>query len=301
MVKKKKKLKLGSARKKALSQSQPFERTSYRVPEGMDVFKLQEPGRKKIEILPVLATDKNKHGIAGTHHFEATFFVNRLGLDGNSYVNRKRTFNMRCPVYEEWCRLKDDVNADEDVVKSLKGQQRQLFYIIDHDEPEKGVQLWDMSYWLFGKQLDEKIMLSEEEDGYDQFFDPYEGLTVKLGVVEDSFAGNKYCKVATIDFAKRKDEIDEELWEDLEPLEDLLKVLSYNDLKAILHGEEPEDEDQEDESEVEPFEADEDEDEVQNESDDTDDDDDDDDDDWDEDLDDFDDQNYLGDQQHHAG
>jgi len=283
MIKKKKKLKLGSARKKALSQSQPFERTSFRVPEGMDVFKLKEAGRKKIEILPVLATAKNKHGVEGTYHFEATYWVNRIGADNQSYVSPKRTFNERCPIHEEYSRLNNDPNADEEHIKSLRAKQRQLFYVFDHDEPEKGVQLWDMSYWLFGKQLDEKIMLAEEEDGYDQFFDPYDGLTIKLGVTEDQFAGNKFYKVAAIDFVKRKDEIEEELWSDLEPLEDLLKVLSYSELKAILFMEDPEESEEEDEEEteeVEPFEADEDKTESEEDSDD---------DDWDEDLDDFDD------------
>jgi len=282
MVKTKKKLKLGSARKKALSQSQPFERTSFRVPEGMEVFKLKEQGRKKIEILPVLATAKNKHGVEGTYHFEATYWVNRIGADNQSYVSPKRTFNERCPVHEEYSRLNNDPNADEEHIKSLRAKQRQLFYVFDHDEPEKGVQLWDMSYWLFGKQLDEKIMLAEEEDGYDQFFDPYDGLTIKLGVTEDQFAGNKFYKVAAIDFVKRKDEIDEELWADLEPLENLLKVLSYSELKAILFMEEPEESEDdapfEDDTEIEE-ESEEESDEV----DDTDDDEDDEDD-WDDDF-----------------
>ena len=237
---KKRKLKLGSARKKAESQSQPFERTAFRVPDGMEVFKLKEQGRKRIEILPVLATERNRHGVAGSYTFEATYYANRLGADNQAYVSPS-TFKQRCPVLDEYARLKNDPNADEDVVKSLRKKERQLFYVIDHDEPEKGVQLWDMSYWLFGKQLDETIKMSDEEDDFDQFFDPSEnGLTVKLGVVEDQFAGNKFFKVATIAFAKRKDEIDEELWEDLEPLENLLKVLSYNELKAIMNMEEPE-------------------------------------------------------------
>ena len=167
---KKRKLKLGSARKKAESQSQPFERTAFRVPDGMEVFKLKEQGRKRIEILPVLATERNRHGVAGSYTFEATYYANRLGADNQAYVSPS-TFKQRCPVLDEYARLKNDPNADEDVVKSLRKKERQLFYVIDHDEPEKGVQLWDMSYWLFGKQLDETIKMSDEEDDFDQFFD----------------------------------------------------------------------------------------------------------------------------------
>jgi hypothetical protein len=280
---KKRKIKLGSAKKKAQLQAQPFERTAFRVPDGMEVFKLKEAGRKRIEILPVLATEKNKYGLAGTHHFEATYFANRLGADNQTYVS-PRTFNERCPVYDEYSRLRNDPNADEEVVRSLRAKQRQLFYVLDPDEPEKGVQLWDMSYWLFGKQLDQKMNLSDEDDDFDQFFDPYDGLTMKLGVVEDQFAGNKFFKVATIDFAKRKTEIDEELWEDLEPLENLLKVLSYNELKAIMNMEEPETESDEDVDDSE-FESDESEEEVVASVVGTDDDDDDD---WDDDDEDWD-------------
>ena len=249
-VKSKKKRKLSSARKKAERHSSGFERTLNHTPDGIQYFKLNQGGKKRIEILPFTATADNKYADKGELHFETTFYCHRIGADSLPYVCPKRTRGERCPVCEESSRIYNDPDGDEELAKSLRAKERQLLYVLDHDDMDKGVQIWDMSYFLFGKQLDEKINLSDEEDGYDQFFDPDNGLTVKLGVVEDSFAGNKFYKVAAIDFAKRKEAIDADLWEDLPSLDSLLKVHTYDELKAIMNMEEPEPEDDELEEEA---------------------------------------------------
>jgi hypothetical protein len=257
-TRKQKKRKLASAKRRAETHSHGFERTTTTTPEGMSYFQLKASGMKRIDVLPHVVKETNKYADAGELHYEKTFFVHRIGPNGDAYICREKTTSEKCPVCEHLAKLRRDPNADEELIKSLRPKERQLFYVIDHDEPEKGVQLWDISYYLFGKQLDARIKNSEEDDGFDLFFDPgSEGLTLRLGIAERSFSGRAFYEVETVDFKPRKNAIDPELYEDLPSLDDLIKVEGYNKLKSIFlqtteEGEEEEEEVEEVEEEVIP-------------------------------------------------
>jgi hypothetical protein len=130
----------------------------------------------------------------------------------------------------------------------LAVRERQLFNLIDLDEPDKGVQIWDFSFHLFGKQLDKEIRNSEPEDGYEDFSHLERGLTLRLGIGEKSFNGRPYYEVETINFRKRKEPYDEDILEQTHCLDDVLILLDYDKLKAILlQDDEPDDEEDEEE------------------------------------------------------
>ena len=255
-TRKKKKRRLASAKKRAEAHSQGFERTTTKTPDGMSYFQLKAEGMKRIDILPYVVKESSRFADAGELHYEKTFFVHRIGPNGDAYVCPNRTSNKKCPICEELNRMKTDPNADEGLIKSLRPKERQLFYVIDHDEPEKGVQLWDISYYLFGKQLDARIKNSEEDDGFDMFFDPGEdGFTLRLGIGERSFAGRAFYEVETIDFKPRKTEFDPEIYEDLPSLDELIKVEPFDKLKSIFLQTSEDEEIEEEEDDDVPFET----------------------------------------------
>ena len=285
--KKRQKRKLSSARKLAETQSQGFQHPTIQAPEGVGFLRFQSDGIKRLDILPYVVKEASDFADEGDWHFEKTFWIHRIGANGEAHVCPQKTIGKKCPICEEVNRMKNDPEADEKLIASLFPKQRQIFYCVDHDEPEKGAQIWDMSYFLFGKKLNARIRNSDEDDDYDTFFDPDDGMILKIGLEEKSFGSFSFYEVETIDFKKRKDSIDPELYEDLPDLSSLVKVEKYEKLKSIFFHEEDEDE-EEDESEEDrldsefeeivskPSSAPEDEDEE-------DDDDDDDDDDWDDD------------------
>lgn len=246
--KKRQKRQLSSARRKAEKSNTGSEHPTIKIPEGMEFLKFQTDGIKRLDILPYVVKLGSDIAEAGVHHYVKSFSVHWIGANNNAYVCPKRTIGKRCPICEEAARMKGDPNADEDLMYSLFPKQRELFYVIDHDEPEKGVQLWDMSYHLFGKKLDARIRNSDEDDNYDTFFDPDDGMTLKIGLESKAKGAWKWYDVETIDFKKRKDAIDPELYEDLPSLDDLVKIEKYDKLKAIFHNDEDED-DEEDEEE----------------------------------------------------
>ncbi len=238
-----------SARKRAERRSQGFERTTLKAPDGTNFYSVKKEGTRRIEILPYTVGNGNPNADKGDMYFERTFWVHRgIGPDNNSYVCSAKTFKKKCPICEARAKLMAKPNYDEDQVAALAPKERQLYLVYDHSESDKGVQIWDISYFLFGKKLDATIKNSEEDDGYEYFADPEKGKTLRIGFEEKSFGGNSYCEVTAIDFKDRKDDLPDEVTGHEICLDDCLIETPYKELKEIFLqvDEEDEDEDEDD-------------------------------------------------------
>jgi len=138
-----------------------------------------------------------------------------------------------------------NAEGDEDkeqLAKDLAPKQRQLFNVINLKDPDQKIQLWDISYHLFGKILDARLRNSDEEDNWDQFFFLEDGLMLKVGFAEKTYAGHSFFETETIDFKPRKEDYDEEMLEKVVCLDEILVPVGYNELKKILLQVDEEDE-----------------------------------------------------------
>jgi hypothetical protein len=241
---------VASARTRAENREQAFERTAIKVPSGMQVFTLPKKGCR-VAIIPYEVSVKtNKYAKPGDLYYEKTYFVHRgVGPEEQAFVCPRRNFDQKCPICEHRAKLNRDPKADKESVKALEPKQRQIFNIIDLSDLEKGVQLFDISYHLFGKKLDDKVENGDDGE-YDQFFHPDEGFSLKLGVNEKSFNGRSFNEVGDIDFKPYKEPIAEELLASAADLDKLLIPVEYEKLKKLfLQTDDEDDEDDEDEEE----------------------------------------------------
>ena len=144
--------------------------------------------------------------------------------------------------------LRRDPDADKDLVKSMWPKQRQLWLVYDLDDTERKVQLMDYSYHQFGKQLKAELDNADEEDGFDYFADLEDGMTLRINFEENKPYG---FEASSINFKKRKLQYREDLVDELPCLDDLIKVETYDALKAVFFQTEDEDEEdvQDDEDE----------------------------------------------------
>ena len=230
-----------SARARAEKQGQGFVAPYLRVPDGATMFKAKE-GTMLLDILPYVAGDNNPFAEKGVIHWERTYFAHRgIGANSDAHLCLRMptespphgTGKGRCPVCEHRSKLLRSGDEDEEAIKDLSPKQRQLFNVIDRKAPEKGVQLWDVSYFLFGKMLDARIRNSDEDDQWGQFFFPEGGFTLKVTFVEKTFSGRTYLEAETIDFRKRREDYDEdEILAQTHNLDDCIVALSYDELKA---------------------------------------------------------------------
>lgn len=231
------------AKQRAQEHERDFDSFSLKLPKDAKLFKVKKAGIVRLDIIPFVAGKGNPFADEGCLHYERTYYVHsRIGPNEVSVVCPKDTADADgktgpCPVCELQRKLKLDPDADEKLVKSLWPKERQLFQVIDLDNPDEGIQLWDVSYHLFGKMLDARIRDADPDDNYHRFYHLTKGLTLKVGFVEESFGKHKFYKAETIDFKERREQYDDSIVDKGWCLDELIKILSYDEIKAALDGE----------------------------------------------------------------
>ena len=240
----KKKRSLGSTRVSREERS-TFRSKSIRPPEDFELFKIDKAGPKYLAFLPYVVKEESPGARPGDLFPYRRFWVHRgIGPNNETYCCPYRNWNKRCPICEERDRLRRD-DADDDTVNALNAKERQLWLVMDMKNPSKGVQLWDVSYYLFGEMLDDFLKDSDEGDHYDNYWHPEGGFVVKVGFKEKRYAGTTYYESSSIEFRPRKHDYDDELLDSLPCLDDLLIETSYSELKSAMSSFDDGDDDEE--------------------------------------------------------
>ncbi len=232
---KRQKRKRTSAKEIAKTRKSSGESNYIKLPEGMEFFRVDKSGPKKLDFLPYV-TKSNPYVDDGYEHYERTYWAHRgVGADQRTYLCPSKTAGKKCPICEHVRELNKE-KADEDTIRALLPKQRQLWLVVDLDEKEKGVQLWDFSYHLFGKLLDEQ--LKYDEDGEHEFFYGIEdGQSARVIFDEETMGGFSFFKAVSIQFKKRPP-YSEDIADSLPCLDDLLVIEDYESLYAIFFQEE---------------------------------------------------------------
>jgi len=218
-----------------------------RMPEGVSPLQIK-PGKYRLDFMSyVVKKGKNEDGgnpyfEKGELAFERTFFVHRdVGPNADWHLCAAKTLGQPCPICEFRAKQARDPNADEEVLKELAPKERQLWIVKDLSDPDQ-LYLWEYSYHLFGKQLDAKIAAGDEDDGYDFFADPVDGMTVRVNF-EQSDRG-KWVEATDIEFRSRREKYDADIVEEMPDLDAVLFATPYDKLKRLfLQTDDVEDED----------------------------------------------------------
>jgi hypothetical protein len=238
------------AQKWAKQRERVFEATSVKLPEGVKFWKPDKPGIYKLDVIPYVVGVGNPNCDEGMVYFERTYHCHRgLGPDGKStYLCNKWTFKDKCYPCD-WI-LKEGGSADRDFVQKLRVQDRLLMNVFDVSTGvpkqlgRENLQVLDQPYGSekhpnFGQILKDKI---QTLDDYADFAELDGGWTLVCKVIEDSFPGGKFLKVSNIEFVKRKYKYPEKLVSKAVTLDDCLIQKTYEEMKAVFHGEPTDDE-----------------------------------------------------------
>lgn len=215
-----------------------FETTVLRMPEGVS-FWTCKLGKRTIDIVPYITGEGNpKCEESGVEYFERTFWVYKdVGIEQKPYVCSSKTFG-HPDFIQEW-RQQEARNPDADtkLIKALAPKERQIFLVYDHDERDKGVQVWEFSSFLFGNLLASRIENSSDRQGWFNFYSPDEdGFSLQLTVEQGSVDGHTFNKVTAIDFIPRDEPLPEHIVNHGICLDDLLVECEYGELKSIFLG-----------------------------------------------------------------
>jgi len=222
-----------SARKHVDESGGDFKLTTIEVPEGLKLFTVKETCTKRLNVIPYKVGEGNPHAAPGSLHYERTYHAHKnIGPDNDRQVCLRKTVGKPCPVCDYKAKISQKPSTDDDDIKALETQTRQLWLVQDLDEPDV-LQLWDVARFTFWKKLRDLISNADDNE-YDFFADPVDGLLLRIGFEEKSFSGRKYRDVVSIELKPRKKPIPDKLLEEAPCLDDMLIVHDYDKLRSIF-------------------------------------------------------------------
>ena len=226
--------------------------TTLRLPDGFgDVkfFKVNKP-KVMLDIIPYVVTDK-RHPDAdagaevGTLWPSRRYYVHRgVGAEENSYICPLKTFGKPCPICE-YASARARQGGDREELKALRPKARDLYNVIDLDDPDKKIQIFDMSGFLFGDTLTKELI--DASDDEQCFAELKGGYSLKLRFEKKSFNRNEFWAVDRIDFVERKKDYKESIIDETVPLDDILVEPEYKTLEKIFLMSEGVDDEEEEE------------------------------------------------------
>lgn len=243
MGKEKKKRRYGSASANAEKRTSGANYGYLKIPKDVRVFSPETETTAVLDILPYEVTDKNHMDKieVGTLWYKKPFKVHKNVGPGNDAVICPTTFGKPCPICEHRDELKGNEDNNEDDVKKLRPSNRNLYIvkIKDYDGKKKFDKkqwhLFDFSDFLFQEVFETQL---KKKEGFDDFFLPEEGRSLEITFDEGSFAGNKFAKTTRVDFVPRKKQYSDDIIDEIPNLDEILTILSYDEIEAKFFGEE---------------------------------------------------------------
>lgn len=226
-----------AARRRAEEQTHGGGGFSVNLPEGVKFF--QNDGKTiEFDFVPFRISDADNPDVkagrlAVGDLVDARFYWmhQNIGPEEKPYVCLK-TFGQRCPICEAQVQMAKNPKADPDAAKALKAKERVLYNVINVDDKDGKIMVWDVSYHLFTRQLEKE---QREREEYYDYADPDNGFSVRIRFAEKSFNRNQFYEADRIDFEKRKPLSDADLKAAVD-LDACLQRLSYEKLEAIFLG-----------------------------------------------------------------
>jgi len=210
------------------------------LPKGVKMFKPDGGKTYLFDILPYIVTDE--------HHMDRDDEDQIAVVDGQWYrkpfqthksvgpeeetIICPGTFGLPCPICKYAKQMQKDGAEWEDILP-FKAKDRSLYIVlpIDAKEFEEEYHIFDMSFHLFQKQLNEELLTDEENE---IFPDLEEGKSLKVRFSEEKFGKNTFPKTSRIDFKERDSTYEEDVLEEVPNLDDLLTVLSYDQIETMF-------------------------------------------------------------------
>ena len=194
--------------------------------------------------------DPDCEGGERTYVFEP-FIHRQVGPDKRDVICLKKTYNKPCPICERVAELLDAGTDWGDIDFKVQKNPRSIYNVVvrDNAKTEKeGVQVAHFSHFTMEQHLLDLAEEIEIDESSGEpvvvnrifYFDPEEGKKIQFkrkgkGQYDTEYLGHQ--------FKNRNYKIDEDLEKGAFCLDEIVHVLSYEEIKVILSGEEVEEED----------------------------------------------------------
>jgi len=208
-----------------------------RPPQGIEFFSIKEEGTFRLIIIPYLIKTNNHPLVVkkgsdikiGDLDYVFDVWVHRsIGPEQFDAVCLRLNYGKTCPVCES---------------KEYGKPSRRVYYnVIDADHPNKGIQIFHYSHYLFEKELIEEAKV-EGAQGFIRDFADYEnGDVIQFRTSKASAKGNIYYECKSFKFLSRKNfiekgELKEEWIKNAISFDDIVTIYTNEDLTEMLYPE----------------------------------------------------------------
>lgn len=222
--------------------------------EGVKFWK-PEVGTHAVDIIPYKVTsNKHPHKIkAGGIDYVLDVWVHRfVGPNKDNFLCAEKMGKGRCPICEEFrdkfddvlAEKKDDISDDKEAYKAAKKElshllpkQRVYYNLIDLDDLEAGIQIYEAPWFWFEKTLVNNFAAKKSRKPSTPYFWQHdEGLTILVSSTQDSHNGREFVKSLPTSFEDREVQYEEDIIDQAYSLDSLLVIPSYEEVEASLQG-----------------------------------------------------------------
>lgn len=217
--------------------------------KGKEITRYKAKVKKnKMDIIPyIIATDHHPKGMKkGYDSYVLDLWVHYgVGPMEDTFICLKNTYRKPCPICEERARLLKTKGYDIDVANSLKPKRRVMYNVIDLMGNSDEIQLFEVSHYLFEKELLEEAGYNEEAEGeFITFADLDNGRSIVFrGTEVNTGSGKPYLEFKSFQFEKR-DPYEEDILEEAYSLDEFLIVPTYDEVQRAMLGVEDNDMDE---------------------------------------------------------
>ncbi len=198
------------------------------LPEDISMWKCKED-ENYIRVLPSI-NEEYDYGLQIYAHFN-------IGADNSAFLCPRIMEKENCPICEEVAEMERN-GEDREIVYPLVAKPKVLFLIIDRDEEDKGVRLFDAPYESVGRPMLEACFIRKTGKTID-ITDPENGFDF---TIERKGTGIK-TRYKSVRLDRDSSELGDPEWlEDIVPFDEVLLFHDYETMQTELlgHGEEKE-------------------------------------------------------------
>ena len=213
--------------------------------EKVKYYQIKKAGEHALDIIPYTIRSKNNSFVVSgdmavgekIHLFD--YYIHRnVGPLKKTIMCPLQTSGQPCPICEEYERAKKAKGWDSEEAKALKPSRRVAYNVIDADDDDETVQIFDVSWHLFTKNLIDEAKHKADKEGIDDLdyaglINPADAMTIEFRNTIEKKGGFDTPEFKSFSFVPRKNK-----YKGVVPIDiDQYMVLkSYKELEGMMYG-----------------------------------------------------------------
>jgi len=203
-------------------------------------FTVKDGDFPSLDIIPFVIKSANhpkvaqgKKRIGGVDYHLDVWVHRNVGPGELTVVCLKNNYGKACPLCEAAEHYKE--GGDKQAFDNTKAKRICYYNVIDHDHPEKGLQVFQYSHYLFEAKLIDQAYNGNKDGSRTDFADPTNGWTVEFRGKKQLLGTNSCTACESLVFKKRMENLEKYVAQAVS-FDEVLQVYTYEELETIMAG-----------------------------------------------------------------